>query len=628
MFSWLNKFSKTIFAKLLITLIGVSFLGFGLQSVFASITQSNVSKVGDQKISAQEFQTLYINQLNNYARQTGRQLTPLEASSLGIPSQVLVTLQDQAALDQIVEDYNLGLSDKHIAQATLTDPSFTGLTGDFDRDLFARTLANAGFSEADYKISQRSALARNQISEGLFIGAPGGNVAAELATKYTSDQRTVEYFSLSSVNIPTPDAPTDAQILTYLTENQANFRAPEQRSFSYINLTVQSLAEPDLVGDDQVSEYYAERKANFFTPASRITEQVVLNDPAIRTAFEEGLAAGRPWNDIVIEQELSDRILAQTITQSIGDPANDTEKTVFGTAVDSFGFVDLALGKRAVYVVSETPSEQKTLDEVRDLIKQTLAETAARSQLDDALDEIEEMRASGQLLDDIIKQVSLPLVTAKIDSAGQVLEGTLPTDGADRLRTAVLAYAEGGLSSSVNVSSSNTLWFDMADITPERDLTIDEASQTIRLTITALREAKALADTSTQVMTRLNDGEDMSAVATAFGAFSEVSISFGRNGTTTVLSPIVVDAAFNGGEGFIGTVVDNNGSSVFFKILSLDPAGSDAAAPEELAALIENVRSSMQDSLRVQYLTTQKQTFGTSLNQALLGQILALDVGQ
>ena len=85
-------------------------------------------------------------------------------------SKPIAQLVAGASLDQLASELSLGLSEDRLAKLIGDDPAFKAVNGQFDRDLFASRLRNAGLTEEDY-IRERSKVAiRSQIVDAVSNG--------------------------------------------------------------------------------------------------------------------------------------------------------------------------------------------------------------------------------------------------------------------------------------------------------------------------------------------------------------------------------------------------------------------------------------------------------------------------
>src|SRR5690606_18004738 len=118
-------------AKILFGILIVSMAGFLLSSVIIDLGTNTVARVGDQEITARDYQRAYQAQLNQLTQQFGMMPTQEQAMAMGVPGMVLSQLATDAAINQFGQQMGIGVSDARLARMLRQDPSFAGTLGTF-----------------------------------------------------------------------------------------------------------------------------------------------------------------------------------------------------------------------------------------------------------------------------------------------------------------------------------------------------------------------------------------------------------------------------------------------------------------------------------------------------------------
>ena len=154
-------------AKILLGLLVISFAIWGVSGELGGIGANTLARVGDQEVTALEFDSALRQRIEQLSRQSGAPITMEQANAVGVSQQVLGELLSTAALDDQAADYNLGVSDDKLAARILNDPVFQGPDGQFDRERFRLILQNAGLREDNYVSTFRRSIAREQLAEAI-----------------------------------------------------------------------------------------------------------------------------------------------------------------------------------------------------------------------------------------------------------------------------------------------------------------------------------------------------------------------------------------------------------------------------------------------------------------------------
>src|SRR5262245_576400 len=174
-----NWIGKTIMAAVVGFLV-ISFAIWGIGDIFRGATRSAVATIGSTEITGEQFRQLFNDRLQQLSRQVNRPVTPAQARALGFDQRLLAQLISEAALDDRARALGLGVSDAEVARHIRQDPSFQGITGQFDRSRFEQMIRNAGFTEQRFVAEQRKVSLRRQLADAITgnTAAPNAEVEA------------------------------------------------------------------------------------------------------------------------------------------------------------------------------------------------------------------------------------------------------------------------------------------------------------------------------------------------------------------------------------------------------------------------------------------------------------------
>lgn len=602
-------------------LVGVA--GFGINNVITDLGTSTVARVGNEEINSRQFLRAYQRQLNDVAQQIGSLPTAEQARSFNIDGIVMQNLSQNAAMDQMASSFGLGVSEKKLSQMLREDPSFQSVLGNFDPAQFTRVLQSSGLTEAEYFADQSDAARRQQLILSLFGDTSLPQTASALVNRYVADKRTIDYFVLGDTNIETPAAPTEDELAAYLAERQSEFRTMETRNVQMLRLSLADLAASKLgsITDDAIAAEYERTRATL-TKAERRTIQQVLLNPEQVAAFEAGLAAATPFGTLVADAGLTVTDLGTLSRDAISDAG--LANAAFGLAQGGFAIIDGAAGKRAVYVSAIEAGSVPTLEEAREEIALSLATVAARNDLGNVQDQIEELRAAFRPLTQIAADFGLDLYEARVTSGGTELSviPNLAAEDQSRVTQAIFKAEQGALTAGVPLAGNSNLWFDLTEIEPARDQTLDEVRDRLVETITAERTNNAILAAQADAVSRLDNGEALADVAASYGLFPQISAPFTRFGSDDgTIDGAVASAVFAGDENHYGSAVSQSGEFIVFAVTDLTPAEG---------ALETTANASLENEVRIgiyaDFVTAVRDEAGLRVNPQALAQ--ALQTGQ
>lgn len=624
----LRNAAQTRVVKGLLALLILSFMVWGGQTLMVPNTPNAVVTVGDVKVSASDFRLAYERQVALLSRQLGTPLSRQQAQAFGVENQVYAQLVAGAALDQLATDMNLGLSEDRLARLIGEDPAFHGANGQFDRLTFSSVLRNAGLTEQDY-INNRSQVAvRSQIVDALTDGYTAPKVLVDAIGKYRHETRTIDYLLLSNANIDAVKTPGDDVLAPWFESRKANYRAPEYRKISYIKLEPEDLAAPDAVTSEELRADYEKRKESYRTPATRTVEQLTFPSREAADAAAAKLAAGTSFDDLVkAEGKTSADVLLGDFTKERMPDAKIAD-AAFAVAQDggTTPVVEGAFGPVILRVTNIRPDAVRSFDEVKEELRKEIALDAAREQLVGLHDKIEDERAGGVSVKEIAEQLKLKLVTVDaVDASGKDQNGDevkdLPEPRA--LLQEVFKADVGTDTLAVNIGRDGSAWFDVEEIIPARDRTLDEVRDEVAADWTAEQQRAALAAKAKELKERIEKGAKLADIASELGLVVETKTGLTRATNDATLSPAAVIAAFGGPNGHVANAPGIGGDGQVLMQVTAVEEKAPADALDNDSSQIEAIARASGDDILDQMVSTLQTAYGVSINQSLAETALA-----
>ncbi|QLF70387.1 SurA N-terminal domain-containing protein [Peteryoungia desertarenae] len=627
MLDLLRRSSKTLFAKILLIALVVSFGVWGVSaSIFATQTDTVVA-VGDQSVSMNDYAFAYQRQVADLNARFGTQLTTEQARALGVEAQVFSQLAAGAALDQLAEELNLGLSQDRLAQLIAEDPAFRNASGQFDRSLFSERLRRAGLREDDY-IEERSRVAmRSQIVDATSNGFQAPKVLVDALKSYRDEVRDIDYLLLTNANIDPIPAPDQTTLEAWFETAKAGYRAPEYRSFDYVKLEPSDIADPASVSEDAIREDYERRISSYETPARRTIEQLAFENREAAEAAAAQLASGTTFDQLVTAQgkTATDVLLGDFTQDALPDAALAEAAFAITEEGKTTPVVEGAFGPVILRVTNIREAQTRPLEDVRDEIRQALAEQAAVEDITAVHDQFEDLRAGGSSLKEAAEQLGLqPVSITDVDRRGfNTSESEVTTIPERNAVLAEVFRTDIGVEPlPVNLGLNGYVWFDVTDIKADRDRTLDEVRTKAIADWTAEQQKLALGTLAENLRQRIENGGDLEAIAGELGIAVESKTGISRSTSDAVLGAGAVNAAFGGP---IGTVAAAPGGDPTTQILLEVTASRQQPVASGLGnedGQILSFANAAGDDILDQMVSDLQTTYGVTFNQALAQQAI------
>lgn len=628
MLDTLRRGAKSWVAKLLLILLVASFGVWGISGSILNAGGNAVITVGKTEVTPNEFRLAYDRQVAVVSQQIGTRLTAEQARAFGIENQVYSQLIAGALLDEQARLMNLGLSDDRLAKLVAEDTAFHDFNGRFDRGNFQRVLRSVGMSEEDYLKSRGQVAVRTQIVEAVSDGfaAPDAMVAA--LAQYEAETRDVDYLLLTSANIDPVAAPEDSVLSAWFDENKARYAAPEYRKITYVKLQNEDIADPAAISMEAARADYEARKDRYTTAETRAIDQLVFADRAAADAAAAELAAGKSFDEVAAAQGRSAADLRIGSFTRAALPDQSLAEAAF--AIPAAGgvspVVDGQFGPVILRAAEIVPESSKTFETVEAEIRQELALAEAAQVLLNVHDAYEDARAGGMTLIEAARQQKLkPVTIDAVDRSGQAPDGSVLSDIPESRALLAAAFeAEPGVETlPINIGADGFVWFEVIEVIPARDRTLDEVRERVTTDWTAMKTLEALGAKATELKERLAKGAELSAIASELSIAVETKFALSRRGADGVFGDAAVASAFSGPSGLVEAANDASGENkILLKVTSVNDAasvGADSVSPEQR----NEVSRRIADDILDQMVARLQADYGVSVNRQLAERALA-----
>ena len=612
-------------AKILMVLLGLSFVIWGIADVFRNIGSSGAAaEVGSAKFSQEDFRRAYSERMQQLGRQIGRGITPDQARALGLDRQVLSEMLSEAALDQKVKSLGLNVSDEALARVIEKSPEFSGPNG-FSHEYFLLVLRSNGTTETQYVNTQRRELLRRELGQALvgYVAAP--KVMADAVRRYQSEERAIEFVTLKPNDAGALPTPTPEQLKAYYEDNKALFRAPEYRKLQMLILTPETVAATIEMPEAELRKIYDSQKDRFGTPEKREVDQMVFDKPEDAAAAAAKISSGTSFDALATERKLSakDISLGTVTKREILDPA--VAEAAFALPVNQVSApVAGRFGTVLLRVKKIEPSNQQPFEAVADTIKkEALAERSRRVMLD-LHDKIEDERAGGASVPETAAKLKLKFETVDaVDRSGRKPDGGKVEGIAgspDVLDPAFKAPVGTDNDTLELRGQRGYVWYDVVSTAPSRERAFDEVKQQVETRWKNEEAGKKLAALADSIRAKLDSGQPFAQAAPGIAVSRRDKLTRGK--TAEGFDAAMIGRIFDTSEGKDGTIEAPDGvNRVVYRVTSASVPVASFDATNADAALARGV----QDDLLSEYIQTIQNELGVKVNETMIRSVTGAD---
>lgn len=578
----LHGASNSIFLKLLLGFIAVTFVISSMAGYVYTRTDTSAAKVNGEEISQRTFQNQYDNEIQRLSQQLGAQFAAVADTpefTQNLKQQILNNLIDQTLLAQYVKDLKIGASDDQIKQYIVTNPMFQ-TDGKFDNTLYQQLLQSNGLTSDIYAQSVREGLRLAQLQSGLL-----GTVfivpeqQQELA-KLFFQKREVRLAKAPLVLDSAKQAVSDEEIAQYYEANKASFLIPELIKVQYIDLTATDIVKNIKVSDVEIAQYYQDNKTQFMSKAQqRLADIQVKTEQQAQDLYQQ-LQNGANFASLAKKHSI-DAISAPNGGElgwvSAGEFPKIFEEAADAVEVGQFTQPVKVDNSYHIILVEERKAPAVLpLEQVKAQIATEIRQGMVNSQFYTVEKQVAEKAFENQKsLDEAAK-----VANVKIQETGYFSRKDVPADlSFPNVISSMFDgdIAQGGVNSEpINVGEHHSLVVRVLEHKAEGTRTLEEATPDIRAYLQQQKvEQQVLADAK-NVVNGLNDGS-VSPQSLAFG--EKQTWVFAENNNPALNDVVFSMAKPMNGKTTYQTAKDGNGGVV---IIALERVTDGSLSTQEL----------------------------------------------
>jgi len=607
-----------------------SFAIWGIGDIFRGFGLSTVAKIGGTEVTIDQFRQLYNDRLQQFSRQIGRPITPDQANALGLDRQIIGQYVSEIALDERARQLGLNVSDEEVANSIRSDQNFWGVNGQFDKNRFDMIIRQAGYTEPRFMAEQRRQMLRRQLATTVAGGVPVPKAGIEAFNRYQNEKRSIEYVQLTAADAGEIAAPTPEVLSTYFDERKSLFRAPEYRKLTIVSVIPGEQAQWMTISDDEAKQLYDQRRARYVTPERRHLQQIVFPTAEEAKAAEDKIKAGTSFADVAKERGLS----ASDIDLGTMAKAGIADRAVADAAFalkegDVSDPIQGRFGNALVNVLKIEPEQVTSFEQASADIKREVATERAKAGVADTYNKLEDERASGATLAESAEKLKLNVRTIEaVDRSGRDPQGETISNIPDAQTLLASAFStEPGVEVDPLQFDGGYIWFEVTDVTPSRERTLDEAKAQVEQRWRDDEVANRLKTLAADIVAKVQAG---SSLAEAAGPERKIGTAadLTRTKPSATITPNVLEQVFRTPKG--GAAATQGASpteQIVFRVMDVVVPPFDAAAPD-IKQTEQGLKTALSDGVIGEYVAKLQSEIGVTINQSALRQATGLSTDQ
>jgi peptidyl-prolyl cis-trans isomerase D len=410
----------------ILILVAVTFISWGGYSLIRERKHTYAAKVNGVVIEMKDYNDAYQGVIKQYRDALGPSFTEKMIEQLRLREKVLDDLISRVLILQEARRLGLAIHDEELREALESIPAFQ-VDGQFDPRNYERFLRINRMSSEDFERMQRESLLFSKVAN--LIKLNGGKISEEeIWETYLFENERINLTFLKVI----PEAlkgqanVNEVEIKDYYQKNQEEFRVPTFLQIQYLIFRPSEFEGRAQISSEEIKRFYDLQRERYKTP-----KQVRARDILIKVGTED------PSHKVEEKMKRAEDILekakrtkdfsslakqySESNTSPKGGDMGWVQRGTLGEPIETALFSmktgelsGLVRGREGFHIfkVEETVEEkQKSLEEVKDQILQTLKKEKAKREASRIADDAFYSLFRSRNLEGFAREKDLPIKT-------------------------------------------------------------------------------------------------------------------------------------------------------------------------------------------------------------------------
>ena len=524
-----RKLAKNIFFKIILAIVGLSFVTFGISSFLIDMPNSWVLKVGGEKISLKAFEkALDLDKAIIRSNKGSSEEIEKYLNSEGFKSEVANRLIRKTIIKKIGSDIGAYGSKKIILKNVAEDKNFQDKDGKFDKEKFTNFLQNNGLNEDIYVNEVLGEVSAQMIFGSLTSILPVNYKNFNEREEFNKEKRVVDLISISKNDVKNFENPTQNDVAEFYNNNKKKFVTNEFREVKIVELDKKNLNLQSEVSNQEMEAYYNQNIKTLFTSAeSRDYYHLMLDDEKLAQEFQQKIVTFNNSTNVKSEfakmakilhkKSLKDitieKITKATLPLEIADKINNLQINQVSEVVKS------KIGFHIFLLNNINPERQASFAEVKSEILQKISLQKQEKIVEEQIAKINDALLASKSLDEVANKFNLAI--KKVDLSFN--ENGSSVEGKEVVQTKIYKdLVKNSFSLKINqpsklfLNSDDKLYaIEVVKIHPARDLELTEVNDKIMQNLIEQRKIAGLGKLVKEAFLEIEKSPQM-AVAIGF----------------------------------------------------------------------------------------------------------------
>ena len=412
---------SSIFGKILLAIMVLSFALWGVGDILSSGNSQLAAKVGNEKISLDEFYIKFQQTVRDYNQNTNSNLSLKEAYELKLHNLLLQDLIYSKMVNDYAKKRGIYLNEESLKSVISNLDEFKDSNEIFSNIKYKNFILNNFQSEEAFLSEIENSIFQGIIFESFNADNYINDAIINKLYDYEGEKRTISYFLLNKneVKIDT----NNNLINDYYLDNKSNYLIPEKTIIDFIEVNINDFKRKENINTVEAQDYYNNNIDQYTEEESRNIQFIRFSNESEAYDFYDAVV-DKNINDFNEYIKINDFKLSNIDKFTGGTFSKNISEFIFkldvNTLSEPISYDDLGF---YLFKVNEV-NDEKVIDfeTVKNEIIEYLALEAAYQEFDDAINILDELLINDYTFDEIVENSVNIKVSENVDFEQFVLK--------------------------------------------------------------------------------------------------------------------------------------------------------------------------------------------------------------
>ena len=440
-----RRLAKNIFFKIVLSIVGLSFVLFGISDFITGMPNSWVLKIDNEKFSVNSFEKAV--ELDRKVIRSVKGSNPEIENYLNsekFKSDVANRLIRKVLIQKISNEIGAFGSKKLILKTVAEDVNFQDKDGKFDHEKFSNFLKNNGLDEERYIQEVSNEVSAEMIVQSFSMASPVNFKNALEVEEFNQEKRVTDVIKITKDNVRGITAPNDEEITKFYEEKKSIYKTKELRKVAYFEVDPKTFENEVKVEEVDAKKYYdgnptlfsVEENKDFYHMLFEKKEQAQefyqkitsALDPTKSNIKEQFVKISKDSHKKTLKDIALERVTKNALPAEISNAISGLKINELSTVIES------KLGFHVFLLNNLNEKKQIAFDEVKDKIMEKLIAEKKEKSIQESIAKINDSLMIAKSLKEVADKFNLNITTSSLISD----EGK-NTNNVEALETKVLA---------------------------------------------------------------------------------------------------------------------------------------------------------------------------------------------